>query len=318
MNLVLGIDGGGTKTLAWLAAAEGDAAPLGVGLGGPGNFQAVGVEAALANLSASIDAAFADAKLQRGPVAAAVVGLAGSDREENRKILADWASVRNLSHRFRVVNDALPIVAAGSPEGWGIGLISGTGSLCFGQTADGRQARSGGWGYLFGDEGSAYALGVAGLRAAAKAADGRGPKTRLLEGFLKHFQISSPADLVRAAYPLAGDRAQIASLASIVSEAAARSDGVAQAIFDTAAAELAAMVRAVAQSLDLDGATFPLALTGGVLCANATLRRSLEEHLQRLDLTPEPVTTVEQPVAGAVRLAQIELRANPPQEASLE
>lgn len=310
MNLVLGIDGGGTKTLAWLATADGDAAPLGVGLGGPGNFQAVGVEAALANLATAINAAFTDAGIPPGPVAAAVVGLSGSDREENRKILADWAAARNLARRFRVVNDALPIVAAGSPDGWGIGLISGTGSLCFGQAADGRQARSGGWGYLFGDEGSAYALGVAGLRAAAKAADGRGPETRLLDGLLKHFRISDPADLVRAAYPLAADRAQIASLASIVSEAAAMNDEVALAIFDTAGAELSAMVRAVAQSLDLDRAVFPLALAGGALCGNLILRISLEEHLRRLNLVMAPVVLVKQPVAGAVRLAQKELRHN--------
>ncbi len=307
-NLVLGIDGGGTKTLAWLAAIDGDAAPVGAGLAGPGNFQAVGIEAALENLGAAVDAAFADAGTTPGPVVAAVVGLAGSDRDENRKILNDWADERQLAHKLRVVNDALPIVAAGSPDGWGIGLISGTGSLCFGQTSDGRQARSGGWGYLFGDEGSAYALATAGLRAAAQAADGRGPQTRVLEGLLKALDISRPSDLVRSVYGIAGDRAKVASLASVITEAACQGDEVAKQIIDDGARELAAMVRAVAQTLNLDAAPFPLALTGGVLCNNQSVQANLESHLQELNLRPAPITIVEQPVAGAVKLAQLEAR----------
>lgn len=307
-NLVLGIDGGGTKTLAWLAPKEVGADPVGTGLGGPGNFQAVGVEAALANLGAAVEAAFANAGVEPGPVAAAVLGLAGSDREENRKILHDWASERQLADKFRVVNDALPIIAAGSPDGWGIGLISGTGSLCFGQTPDGRSTRSGGWGYLFGDEGSAYGLAVAGLRAAAKAADGRGPQTQVLEGYLRALDIHEPADLVSSVYPFAGDRAKIASLATVVTEAAATDDAVATQILDDGARELAVMVQAVAKKLDLDSAPFPLALTGGVLCANEALRSRLKSHLQQLGLMSTPVAIVDQPVAGAVKLAQIESR----------
>lgn len=307
-NLVLGIDGGGTKTLVWLAPKDLDAPPVGTGLGGPGNFQAVGVEAALANLGAAVDAAFADAGVEPGPVAAAVLGLAGSDRDENRKILHDWAAQRQLAGKFHVVNDALPIIAAGSPDGWGIGLISGTGSLCFGQAPDGRSTRSGGWGYLFGDEGSAYGLAVAGLRAAAKAADGRGPQTQVLEGYLKALDIHEPADLVSSVYPFAGNRAKIASLASVITEAASADDAVGIQIVDDGARELAVMVQAVATKLDLDSAPFPLALTGGVLCANAALRSRLESHLQQLGLTPTPVAIVDQPVAGAVKLAQIESR----------
>ena len=257
-------------------------------------------------IDAAVDAAFADADIEPGTVAAAVLGLAGSDRDENRKILHDWAAKRQLADTFHVVNDALPIVAAGSPDGWGIGLISGTGSFCFGQAPDGRSTRSGGWGYLFGDEGSAYGLAVAGLRAAAKAADGRGPLTQILEDYLKALEIHKPADLVSSVYPFAGNRAKIASLATVVTEAASADDAVATQIVADAARELALMVRAVANKLDFDSAPFPLALTGGVLCANTALRSRLESHLQQLNLTPTPVAIVEQPVAGAVKLAQIE------------
>ena len=305
-NLVLGVDGGGTKTLAWLARLDGEPAPLGVGLGGPGNFQAVGVEAALCNLSEAIGAAFADAEIEPGPVAAAVVALAGSDRDENRAILNYWANNQNVADRFCVVNDAVPILTAGTPEGWGIGLISGTGSFCFGQDADGRWARAGGWGYLFGDEGSGYGLAVAGLRAAAKAADGRGSPTLLLGGFLKALDIGEPGELVRAVYAIADDRARIATLARVVADAAGGNDTVAKQIIDDGARELAVAVQAVATRLEFD--SFPLAVTGGGLCAIAALRDRLEAHLEQLGLNAIPITMVEQPVAGAVRLAQMEAR----------
>ncbi|MHB8902530.1 MAG: N-acetylglucosamine kinase [Thermoguttaceae bacterium] len=311
-DLVLGIDGGATKILAWLAPRDGDPVPAGIGHGGPGNFQAAGVETALVNLDAAVDAAFADAGVTPGTVAAAVLGLAGSSREKNRKILADWAAGRQLADRFRVVSDAMPIIAAGSPDGWGLGLISGTGSFCFGQTADGRSARSGGWGYLFGDEGSAYALAVAGLRAAVKAADGRGPTTLLLDGFLRHLDLAVPDDLVLSVYGQANDRAKIASLAQVVTETAAASDAVARQILEDGAHELAVMVQAVARTLWLHATSFPLALTGGVLCASSTLRLRLESHLWHLGLSAAPIALVEQPVAGAVKLAQADSRQNIP------
>ena len=95
-----------------------------------------------------------------------------------------------MARSVRIVHDAVPILAAGSPEGWGVALISGTGSLAFGRDRQGRSCRAGGWGFLFGDEGSGYAIALAGLRAAAQAADGRAPATRLLEGFLERFQRS--------------------------------------------------------------------------------------------------------------------------------
>ena len=84
-----------------------------------------------------------------------------------------------LARHVEVTNDAAILLAAGTPDGWGVALVSGTGSIAFGRAPDGRTARGGGWGYLLGDEGSAYALVLAGLQAVARAADGRGEPTCL-------------------------------------------------------------------------------------------------------------------------------------------
>ena len=176
-SLILGIDSGGSKTVAWLGQSRAACEPLvlGCGAAGPANPQSVGFGEALKSLTEAVTAAFAAADLPVQSVASAVLAAAGSDREENRRVFSDWAKETSLAVRFQVVHDAWPVLAAGTPDGSGIALISGTGSLAFGRAADGRTARAGGWGFLFGDEASGYALAVAGLRAAAQAADGRAP-----------------------------------------------------------------------------------------------------------------------------------------------
>ncbi len=307
-DLVLGIDGGGTKTAAWLArrAGEEESSIVGRGWAGPANVQAVGVDAAIENLNAAIDAAFEDCGGVAGSVAAAVLALAGSDRQGNRQVFQRWAVKRQLARRFRIVNDALPVLAAGTPEGWGAALICGTGSLCFGQGRDGQTARAGGWGYLFGDEGSAYAMVVAGLRAAAKAADGRGPGTRLLQAFLDRLDLRRPEDLVGSVYGMAAHRARLASLADEVTKAAAEGDLAAEEIVDRAAEDLAAMVAAVARGLEFSSATFPLVLAGGALLGAERLRSRLVSRLHAIQLDPAPTRSIAQPVMGAVKLARAE------------
>ncbi|MGM0486613.1 MAG: N-acetylglucosamine kinase [Planctomycetota bacterium] len=305
-DLVLGIDGGGTKTVAWLGTrpATEDSLVVGRGRAGPANPQAVGFPTATDNLGHAISQAFENADIEVRPVAAAVLGLAGSDREENRRRFSDWAATRGLAKRFRIVHDALPVLVAGSPGGWGVALISGTGSLAYGRTPGGQEARAGGWGFLFGDEGSGYSIAVAGLRAAAKSADGRGPPTRLLDAFQEHLNLIEPEQLVGAVYPTASDRRAVAQLAELVTQVAATEDPVAGGILDHAASELADMVSSVANRLELKGSSFPLALSGGMLLGDVGLRSRLETRLNSLALRAEPITPVNEPVAGALLLAR--------------
>ncbi len=307
-SLILGIDGGGTKTIAWLAAYAVGEEPrvIGRGTAGPSNVQVVGVDSAIKNLNDAVAAAFARAGIASAAVAAAVVALAGSDRHESRQELERWAVDRHLARRLRVVHDALPVLAAGSPDGWGVALVCGTGSFCFGQSRDGRCTRAGGWGYLFGDEGSGYAIAVAGLRAAAKAEDGRGPATELLPAFLKRFSLNKSAELIPAVYRMADDPTAIASLAEVVTATAAKQDAVAEQIVIDAASELAAMVAAVARELDFASESFPLVLSGGVLLGFEGLRNRLQARLGSLQLRPSPLACVREPVAGAIKLAQVE------------
>jgi N-acetylglucosamine kinase-like BadF-type ATPase len=291
---------------------------IGRGVAGSSNIQSVGAETALRNLDAAIDQAVRDAQGRNAlpstadapsgrpwaKLAAAVIALAGSDREENRRAVRDWASNRDLSFRLRIVHDALPVLAAGTPEGWGIALIAGTGSFAYGQDRSGRSVRAGGWGFLMGDEGSGYWIATHGLRVAAQSADGRVPPTRLVEAFCERFGVGQPLELIPAVYRIAADRAAIAALAAIVFETAKGGDSPSRAILDDAAEHLAAAVAAVARQLDL--VRFPLALAGGVLLGSKTLQASVALRLGEQGLSPDPIETVPEPVAGAVLLAERE------------
>lgn len=304
--LALGIDGGGSKTLAWLSrrTVSEDWTIVGRGVAGPSNPQAIGFSAALASLDRAIDAAFRDAGLPVQPVTAVCAALAGAGRDADRARIEDWARDRSLTGRLDLVHDALPLLAAGTPEGWGVALIAGTGSSAFGRNARGEMARAGGWGYLMGDEGSGYAIARQALQAAAQAADGRGSETRLLPRFLQLLDVQQPFELIQKIHGGEIDRAMIATWADVVFDEAARGDEVAVQIVFTAARELAAAVASVCRQLRMDAIPFPLALSGGLLIHQANYRDALERELQQMGLKPAPVQIVAEPVSGAMLLAQ--------------
>ena len=306
-GLILGIDGGGSKTMAWLANRDdqGGIQRLGVGRSGPSNARSVGFELATANLDLAIDAAFDDAKRARTQVTSACLSLAGADRESEQAEIRRWAQRRGLTHHLTITNDAIPVLYAASDDGVGIALICGTGSLAIGRSANGATARCGGWGGLFGDEGSGYQIGVAGLRAVARAADGRGPQTVLLPRILERFQISSPSDLVPIIYSEQTDRSSIARLAPIVFAAAESGDAAAAGIVEAAAAELSEMVGVLAQRLGFADAPFFFAVTGGVLTQQPGFAERLRQLLVDSNLQPM-MQRINDPVAGSLVLAAAE------------
>jgi N-acetylglucosamine kinase-like BadF-type ATPase len=301
-ELLIGVDGGGSKTRA--LAADLEARVLGRGSAGPSNYHAVGVEAARAALDAAINAALADAGASAAERPAALcLGLAGMGRPGDLSIIEAWAEARYPGLPVIIVPDAQLALAAGTPGGWGLALISGTGALAFGADQAGRMSRSGGWGYVLGDEGSGYAIGLAALRAVARASDGRAPSTALTPAILKHWSLESLQDLVKRVYQSPTQRSDIAGLAALVHTVAQEGDAVAQALLRDAGRELALAAHAVARNLELTGA-IPCALAGSVLVQGQAVAAALLECAADLGLRLEPVTLVEEAALGAVLLAR--------------
>ena len=306
-QLVLAVDGGGTKTEAWLGAA-GEGTVVGRGRAGPSNPRSAGWNNASQQIDRAVAAAFVDAGLEPGPVAAAVLAVAGTASAEHRATLLGWARQRGLARRVRHLNDAEPLFHAPAMPGWGVGVIAGTGSFAFGVTRTGKSARAGGWGYLLGDEGSAYAVGLGALRAMTRTEDGLAAATELGAAVAEYLEVPDPRAAARAIDAAADPRRLVASLASLVSRRAAAGDPLARELLSQAAVDLADVVAAVARSLQLRARPFPLALSGGLLVGCRDLADRLIGQLHHRQLQPEPVVMVEHPVAGALEVARQDSR----------
>jgi N-acetylglucosamine kinase-like BadF-type ATPase len=307
-NLILGVDGGGTKTVAWLAPLDDDSntVVLGRGQAGPGNPRAAGFETAQANITTAIANAFADAKIPQSTIAAVCLGLAGVGRPADRAAMAAWAAGLDIAPQGNVTHDAEPVLVAAAPDCVGIALICGTGSLAWGRNSDGKIARCGGWGHLLGDEGSGYKIALAGLDAAVRSADRRAPRTDLLAAYMQRLDAELPEDIIESIYAPEMTRARIAELASTVFDLRT-TDEVAEAIIEQAAAELALLVAILSRQLGFSSEGYTLALTGGVLLHQLNYLERVIAALHQLPKkfpVPSRWVTVAEPVAGSVAIAR--------------
>jgi len=293
-TLILGIDGGGSKTRALVSNLE--LVTLGSATLGSSNLQVVGFEAAMAALAAA--AAEALAQAGGGEPAAVCLGLAGVGRPHEQERVLAWARCRWVTARCHVVTDIEPVLAAGTPAGWGVALIAGTGSACLGRAPDGRAVKVGGWGYLLGDEGSGYDLAARALRLATQTADGRADAPALLQATLDHWGLAAPDALVRHVYSGLAPAA-LATLARPVVALAEAGERHACALLDESAAQLALMAATAARRLALDAP--PLALAGGLLGASPRLRHAVATQLGAAWGT---VRYVADPAQGALVLAR--------------
>lgn len=293
-DLIVGVDGGGTKTTALAARLDGQI--LRQSSTGPSNHYAIGFETACRAIELAIEAVLQEEKL-----VSLCLGLAGVGRQEDMDQFLAWAHGKFQGIPLTVVNDAQILLAAGAPSGLALALVCGTGSIAYGRTAEGLLVRAGGWGYLFGDEGSGYAIGAAALKAIMWAEDGRGEPTKLTGLVLDRKELKTPQDLIRSIYTAGSPRTEIAGLADLV-ELAAAQDAVARSILDQAANDLALIVLAVYQKLGSN--PVPLALTGGTILNGAYLSNAFYQVCARLGIAFTSIKEVKDPAEGALLLAR--------------
>jgi N-acetylglucosamine kinase-like BadF-type ATPase len=274
----LGVDGGGTKTLAVILDGQGRVA--GEGLSGPSNPLRVGVSSAAGAVRESFDRALAAAGLRRADVAAAQVGLAGVRRADLRERMRE--SLLSLGVGTLEVSTDAEIALYGATGGEpGLVVIAGTGSICCGVNARGRRACAGGWGPLAGDEGSGSWIARRGLQAVARAADGRAAQTALVAPCLEYFKVNAVEDLSTAIYAPSMTNERIAGFGRHVLEAAARGDEVAGRIVEEAGRELGQAAAAVVRQLRMERESFQAACVGGVFKAGELVLEPLRETLGR-------------------------------------
>lgn len=294
-RFALGVDGGGSKTLAVIVNEQGE--EVGRGLAEGANHNAVGLDTAVQHISTAIEQATRMAHCQL-PLRAAWFGLAGVDRQTDFDLFQPLLST--FAKHVRLTNDA-ELLLAGLENAVGVALVAGTGSIALGCDAAGHKARAGGWGHILGDEGSGYAIAQQALQAAVRAADGRGPQTVLLERILQYWNLSQADQIIGQVYG-ESDKARIASLSSLVLLSARAGDQVAATIVQHAARELALTVHAACQSLEFPDQEVPLALGGGLLINEADFCTQVIQNIRHYQSIGQ-VALVAQPTLSAARAA---------------
>lgn len=300
---VLGIDAGGTKTVALLADEQGRV--VSEARGGGANLHAAGELEVEKVLHQVMETAIGD----RGVTPAAIcVGIAGVDREGEARTVREI--MRRIGHHSRVVivNDALIALVAGAGDAPGIVIIAGTGSIVYGRNARHEAARAGGWGHIIGDEGSGYWIGREALAAVMRASDGRGPETRLTEDVLAFFKIADMSQLPRIVYDREVPRMSVAALGPIVQQASELGDAVAGRILERAADELVLAARSVTTRLEMRGDTFSFILAGGVFRVVPWLGYEVTRRLVEVAPRSQVQLLEQEPAMGAVCLALAEAR----------
>lgn len=297
-KLFAGVDGGGTNTIALVTDECGQV--LGRGESGPSNYLTVGLETAAGAIRQALDEALAAAGAAGTVPASACFGLAGAARREDVAVLTP--SLSSLAGRVLITHDAAIALAGALGGGEGAIVVAGTGSCAYGEAADGRSARSGGWGWLVDDAGGGYDVGRRTLQAGIHAYDGRGPATDLTERLLAHWGLSSPDDLVQRLYRPLIQRHEVAGLARLTADAANSGDRVAVQIWQQAGCDLAEMAAAVLRRLQLRSPR--VAGVGSLWKAGSLLADPFRRRLG--ELVPDAVVTesLAEPAGGAALLAR--------------
>ena len=300
MNLVLGVDGGNTKTLALIARDDG--VILGTGRAGCGDIYGAGSPAAaIAEIERAVDAALTEAGISPAALSASAFSLAGADWPEDFRLLEDAMRERGYGQRIVVVNDAMGALRAGSPDGTGVVVACGTGAAIGARGTDGRIWHSSFWQEAQGaDELSSRAL-----RAVYRAELGIDPPTLLTERILAAFDARSIESVLHRMtardVPRPATRRQ---LVRPLFDAADAGDAAARRIVISHGKALGDYAVAAARQVRLLGQPFPLVLTGGVLRhPSPLLRDALVERVRKAAPNVHVTQSRFEPAVGAVLLA---------------
>lgn len=313
--MYLGVDGGGTKTAFVLLDASG--AVRATHEAGSSYYIQVSMDEVRRVLEEGVRAVLAKARCELSDIAFAFFGLPahGEDRE-NTAALDAMPTAFLPANRYLCGNDMVCGWAGALACADGISVVGGTGSICYGEF-NGTVARSGGWGELFSDEGSAYWIARAGLTLFSRMSDNRQPRGPLHYIFKKHLGLSEDIDLCSLIYnEWNQDRDRIAGLSKLVYEAARAGDEQARAIFGRAGEELAELVDATRRSLQVPPASVvPVSYSGGVFGSGEMVIEPFRKALHTLHASYALRTPRFSPGIGAALYAARQSGASLPESA---
>ena len=296
---VLGVDGGGTWTRSIVMDIEGNI--YGQGRSGPCNPLTIGLNQTYLNIkSASKEAQ----KQLKEEIRFSVFGIAGIERSKTKKQLKQLLSKEYCA--LDIVSDTTSALSGATGGKPGIAVIAGTGSNVYGLNEEEVAARSGGWGWRIGDEGSGYTIGREGINAALKAHDLRGPKTSLTRKIMDKLNLEEIEEIIDWVYSKDRQPKDIADLVPLVVESYREGDIAASLILSEAGAELGLVTNSVIRKLNMKGG-FIIACIGGVFMNGGAYNIAFEEVVRREAPHCELVAPRFSPTVGSALIAMKKL-----------
>jgi len=302
VKYIIGIDGGGTKTVC--AAADLDGNLLIETTGKSSNFLTSGIEQAVKNLFEVIEGCLFELNADFPNIIQIVIGSAGAGREHDTKLLESrlekYAEKERIHlNSVKVVSDAVIALEGAFPGKSGCVLICGTGSILYCRDVKGAIYRVGGLGRLIGDEGSGYSIARKGLNAVSKEFDGRGEPTVLTKILKDEFSVNSSDELIQKIY---SQDFEISSLAKSVLKSASTGDVISNEILNEEADEIILHIKSVLKKLSSD--RIEIVFTGSLIdnenVYSNLIKRKIKESLPLVEV----VKPVNPPVVGAILLAK--------------
>ncbi len=299
MRYFLGVDVGGSKSHAVVADEQGCA--LGFAAGGAGNPNVVGYEG-LGQLLCTLTArALAQAGIVPSQIAGAGLGIGGYDWDSQRQVMLDTIAPLGLSAPVEFVNDAALGIPAGTEEGWGIAVVSGSGCNCRGwDRTHKRQGRVTGYGIWTGEGAGGTELVIEALKHVAYEWTRRGPATRLTPAFVEYYDARDVDDLIEG---LTTERYAVTQLAGpLVFRVAAEGDPIAQEVILWGGRELGELVNAVVRQLDFQDEIFDVVMVGSTFYGSPVLAATMQQTVLPIAPHARFVRLNAPPVVGAVLL----------------
>jgi N-acetylglucosamine kinase-like BadF-type ATPase len=307
MRLVVGVDGGGTKTNA--AVVGDDLREVGTGSAGPSNYRSVGMEAASQAIQEAVEQALAAARLTLEQVEAICMCLSGFDTELDLPVPQRAVTLLGFTGAAIFENDVVGAWAGVTGGDPGIVAIAGTGATALGMNSAGEMWRVDGWDYILGDAGGGYRIGLDGIHAAMKMLDGRMAPTPLLAKMAAFYGVDDALGMRRLADSGTLGKLHVADFSRHVSDAADEGDSVAQGILRQASDDIADDITAIVAQLRMRDDAFPLGAVGSVFKSEEYVLKPLQARLAQIAPRATFSTPRYPPEVGAAIVAQRRLAA---------